>query len=131
VVLSDALWRGRLNADPGLIGRSISINQHHSLSSALGSAFEPSRSLARRTSGSTAASWSTSCRPPPSRRAPRHRCGRTAHTRANLGHGESLQQVGSESARLLAFRARPVLWDHGAIAGFGRRFGSADDISLH
>ena len=28
VVLSDALWRGRFHADPGLIGRTISINQH-------------------------------------------------------------------------------------------------------
>lgn len=28
VVLSDALWRGRFDADPGLIGRTIYINQH-------------------------------------------------------------------------------------------------------
>jgi predicted permease len=28
VVLSDPLWRGRFNADPSLIGRTISINQH-------------------------------------------------------------------------------------------------------
>jgi len=28
VVLSDALWRSLFNADPGLVGRTISINQH-------------------------------------------------------------------------------------------------------
>ncbi|QNI33571.1 ABC transporter permease [Alloacidobacterium dinghuense] len=28
VVLSDALWRSRFDADPGLVGRTISVNQH-------------------------------------------------------------------------------------------------------
>ena len=28
VVLSDALWRGRFHADPGVVGRTITINQH-------------------------------------------------------------------------------------------------------